>query len=584
MQLILTLFYITYSLAYEPPAPVVHTSLGNIRGYHTFSLEGRRFSAFEGIPYAQPPIGHLRFEAPRSALPWNRTLEAHNLFVCSQFQNMAFEAVDAENVFDRKKDQEDCLYLNVYVPKEQPSENDNYDVVVNIHGGAFMNGDPNLVTPGIIMDRDFIYINLNYRLGILGFLSTEDTVVPGNNGLKDQQLALRWVHTHIKHFGGNPNAITLMGGSAGGASVHFHYFSPKSRGLFHRGISQSGSVLLPWAIQVGALKKAQKLAGLLNCKNSNTRDMVYCLKQIPVHELISKLSHFYHSTMYPLAPFAPVVEVESDSSFITKHPYQQLLNGDVYDVPWLTWRAADEGIFLGVLIPPGPHDEIEKNWDEWSPFMFNYDYTVAESQKKAVARKIKSFYMKNEKLSHNNIRKFIKLMGDRYFNVGYERAITMQANLGKSPVYAGIYNFNKTHGLAKAFGVDIEGVTHGDESFLLHHQVPVKDIKLSKPEKDMKNMLLDILASYAKHGKPEAPGISWEPVTPGKFNYLFMCDAHDSKMVENPDVDAQEFWESLDIKEYGPTFSPKKKSGANSYYLNLNLPLVTLCLFVMMFQ
>lgn len=84
--------------------------------------------------------------------------------------------------------------------------------------------------PKIIMDRNIIFVNFNYRLGPLGFLSTEDNVVPGNMGMKDQVMALRWVKNNIQFFGGNPNSITLTGMSAGGASVHLHYMSPMSTG------------------------------------------------------------------------------------------------------------------------------------------------------------------------------------------------------------------------------------------------------------------------------------------------------------------------------------------------------------------
>lgn len=125
-----------------------------------------------------------------------------------------------------------------------------YDVIVYIHGGAFMFGSGAMYGHKYILDRDVIYVSLNYRLGplgekigriyynnvlqtskISGFLSTEDTVLPGNNGLKDQLLALKWIKENIRYFGGNPESITLTGMSAGGASAHIHYISPLSQGI-----------------------------------------------------------------------------------------------------------------------------------------------------------------------------------------------------------------------------------------------------------------------------------------------------------------------------------------------------------------
>ena len=157
---------------------------------------------------------------------------------------------------------EDCLNLNIYVPAIESSKL--LPVIVWIHGGAFQwhmeyyNGQ--FTKPDYLMDRDVILVTFSYRLGPLGsfsfsinltvlfsidefilneyffhnsgFLSTGDEIVPGNMGLKDQNMALRWVKANIKSFNGNPEEITLTGLSAGGASVHYHYLSPLSVGLF----------------------------------------------------------------------------------------------------------------------------------------------------------------------------------------------------------------------------------------------------------------------------------------------------------------------------------------------------------------
>lgn len=143
---------------------------------------------------------------------------------------------------------EDCLYVNIYTPKIHAK----LDVIVYIHGGAFMFGSGAIYQPHILLDKNVVYVTLNYRLGplgraicnlrrerdkflwnwISGFLSTEDDVSPGNNGLKDQILALKWVKENIQYFGGNPNSITITGTSAGGASVHFHTLTKESRGIY----------------------------------------------------------------------------------------------------------------------------------------------------------------------------------------------------------------------------------------------------------------------------------------------------------------------------------------------------------------
>ena len=105
-------------------------------------------------------------------------------------------------------------------------------VMVWIHGGAFMSQSSNstFFNPGFLLDKNIILVTMNYRLGILGFLSTGDETAPGNFGMKDQVLALKWVQKNIRYFGGDPNQVTLFGESAGAASVSFHAFSDASTG------------------------------------------------------------------------------------------------------------------------------------------------------------------------------------------------------------------------------------------------------------------------------------------------------------------------------------------------------------------
>lgn len=124
-------------------------------------------------------------------------------------------------------------------------------VMVFIHGGAFLTGSnkPSMYGPEFLMIQDIVLVVTNYRLGALGFLSSEDVSlgVPGNAGLKDQLLALKWVQENIKNFNGDPNNVTIFGESAGGASVHHLVLSSSAKGLFHKAILQSGCALNHWA-------------------------------------------------------------------------------------------------------------------------------------------------------------------------------------------------------------------------------------------------------------------------------------------------------------------------------------------------
>ena len=145
--------------------------------------------------------------------------------------------------------------------------------------------------------------NLNFRLGMFGFMSTEDSSAPGNYGMLDQVAALQWVKANIESFSGDPNSITIMGQQAGGASVHYHILSPMSRGLFNKAISMSGSALCWWASIKRPLEKAKKMARLMKCEGFNKNDnndtpetkqnMVECLKTKTMEELMNTHPNFY---------------------------------------------------------------------------------------------------------------------------------------------------------------------------------------------------------------------------------------------------------------------------------------------------
>lgn len=160
-------------------------------------------------------------------------------------------------------------------------------VLVFIHGGAFVMGsnDSKVYSPTFLLMEDIVFVTINYRVGILGFLKIDDPAlgVPGNAGLKDQLLALKWVQKNIKNFGGDPNNVTLWGESAGSASVNYHVISSASKGLFHKAIMQSGTVLNPWPhLRTNCLEVMKFLKP--DCKNDSER--LEILMNTPVHELV----------------------------------------------------------------------------------------------------------------------------------------------------------------------------------------------------------------------------------------------------------------------------------------------------------
>jgi bile salt-stimulated lipase len=183
-------------------------------------------------------------------------------------------------------------------------------------------------------------------------LSTENDVVPGNNGIKDQILALQWIQNNVEYFGGNPDSVTISGMSAGGASVHIHYLSPRSKGLFHRGISQSGTALCPWVLMENPLDKTKRIASKLGCPSGETSEMVDCLRQKPAEEIVSCVKEFLYWLYNPFSPFGVVVDSWSSDPVLPDHPYTLLKKGQVSDLPWIASLTNFEGMYPASGLTP----------------------------------------------------------------------------------------------------------------------------------------------------------------------------------------------------------------------------------------
>lgn len=239
--------------------------------------------------------------------------------------------------------EEDCLYVNIYTPTLD--QNAKLDVVIYIHGGAFMFLWGGFYGPRYAMERNIVFVNLNYRLGPLGFLSTASKVVPGNNGIKDQILALKFIKNYVKFFGGNSDSITIMGMSAGGASVHTHYLSPKSKNLFHRGISQSGTTLNPWVIMENPLEKTKTLAANLGCTAKKQTNMIDCLKKRSGRQITQQVEAFQPWLYNPFSPFGLVVDSWADDPVLPDHPYNLIVEGKAQEIPWIVSETNSEGLY-----------------------------------------------------------------------------------------------------------------------------------------------------------------------------------------------------------------------------------------------
>src|SRR5579863_8418182 len=202
--------------------------------------------AYKGIPFAAPPVGDLRWRAPKPVVAWQGVRSADK-FSASCIQNVVQERKPWTYEFmTHGAISEDCLYLNLWTGAKSSAEK--RPVYVYLYGGGFSEGSGAVPVydGGGLAAKGLVVVTINYRVGVLGFLAypeltrESDHRASGNYGLLDQIAALEWVHQNIARFGGDPSRVTIGGQSAGGMSVHYLTASPLAKGLFQRAIVESG--------------------------------------------------------------------------------------------------------------------------------------------------------------------------------------------------------------------------------------------------------------------------------------------------------------------------------------------------------
>ena len=318
--------------------PVVVTRYGSIQGvirrFPDINKSTKAVNKFLGIPYAAPPTGELRFKPPKKYATWKP-----DIYNASYYRSICIQPSDY-NVFFwpnfSHPESEDCLFLNVYTPVRNNSSPGAkpYPVMVYIHGGGYEVGTPVLSPGDVIPLWGVVLVTIQYRLGPFGFVTTGDSVAPGNYGMLDQIEALKWVQENIKAFGGDPSKVTIFGESAGGSSVGLHVLSPLSKGLFQQAIAISGVELSPYAIgsKTAAVSHTKELASHLGCPKDESNDMIACLRLVEANK-------FLHS---PPNVWRPVV----DGKLLPDTPENLRKSGKFNNVPLMAGYTSQEGAYF----------------------------------------------------------------------------------------------------------------------------------------------------------------------------------------------------------------------------------------------
>uniref|UniRef100_A0A8D8PTT0 Carboxylic ester hydrolase n=1 Tax=Cacopsylla melanoneura TaxID=428564 RepID=A0A8D8PTT0_9HEMI len=536
----------------------INTRLGQIKGIQrSNALTKADLFSFQGIPYAAPPVGDLRFRPPQPHPGWDRILDATKEGgICAQMDGMLGLGLCGSD---------DCLYLNVYSPNMEPGANK--AVMVFVHGGGFTFGHSSSLFygPDLLLAKDVVLVTLNYRVNIFGFLNLGIEACPGNVGLKDMIAALQWVKDNISQFGGDPNIVTLFGESAGAASVHYLMMAPPAKGLFHRAILQSGTAIDSWAFHTTqeSHNNGVVLAKALGCQSEEPGSVLEFLKNIPAQDLIKPMNQHVitkEKTRRSLVfPFVPSVEAAGspEDRVVWDHPVS-MMKQVTAQVPFLIGINSQEGLLLlkhtskdlSQLI-----EDLSSDFERAVPVNMNAD----GAKEKLIASSIKQFFFGNRQINLETAIPYLELYSDLLFTLGHYETLSMFAQTSPGQAFAYLFPYDGELNVFKKMimqGLELQlpGACHVDElGYLFYIEMAGILPEPGSSDEKVSDNMTTLWTNFAKTGKPVTESFhSWTPCSQKDSSYLNL----DVTLSTKPGFvfpERYDFWKEL-YATYQPNF------------------------------
>ncbi|KAK3920361.1 Esterase FE4 [Frankliniella fusca] len=564
--------------AAAPAGPVVTIAQGKLTGVVQTSAGGNKFLAYYGIPYAKPPVGDLRFKDPEPADAWEGVYAARTEGnICPQpMKPMKRFAGAAKKLMGLAKTlgslpnigafaakhmtrmKEDCLFLNVYTPTLEvvcaspklqppdisPSEQNLLPVLVFFHGGAFSLGSADAMMYGadFLMDKGIVLVTVNYRLGPLGFLATNTSDAPGNAGVKDQRLALRWVRDNIKAFGGDPARVTLYGESAGAYSAHVHVLSPGSAGLFRAAIMSSSMAPNLYGFQENPDAVSRRLAEALGADAAAVEDpakRVAFLRSVPVRDLFHKMmgavrDEEIRSLSLPF-PWALVAEpADTPDAVLTGHPNDLLRKGEFNRVPLMVGMNNQEGSLIVPMLTDAELQDIAEH-----PVRFVPDHMqgrLDEGGRTGLAKDISDLYFKGRNVSRDTVPELIELFGDEVLAHGISVGARWHAKHAtpEAPLYLYLFAMDAFGAVSTLLGAEkvVKGAGHADDLGYVFRPHLLDGLPV--PDQDKldrgRSRMTAIISDFVKDRNPTPSktvadvALEWPAATADSIKYLEIGD------------------------------------------------------------
>ncbi len=467
---------------------VVRTASGAVRG--KTSADGK-VRIFEGIPYAAPPVGSLRWRPPQPVRPWKGVRDATKLGArCMQgniFGDMNFRD-DGPS--------EDCLYLNVWTPAN--SAHANLPVMVWIYGGGFAAGSSSEPRQDgtMLAKKGVVVVSMNYRLGVFGFFAYPALAkesphhAAGNYGLMDQVAALKWVRRNIAAFRGNPHEVTIFGESAGSFSVSGLMASPLARGLFERAMGESGA-FLGKGLQTKSLAESE--ADDEKFAESIGANSLKDLRALPASQLLADAMKGNPIRFWP----------NIDGYFCPEDPHAIYAAGKQAHVPLLAGWNRDEGSY-------------EAFFHKADPTVANYIQRAHEMFGDNTAEFLQLYPAGTEAEVKRSAG---DLAGDQFIAYGTWKWIEMQRTTGQSTVYR--YEFDDAP--PQPAGQPSHGAYHSSEIEFVFEALPSKKLPWRPPDEKLSQLMSTYWTNFAKTGDPNGPGLPYWPVyAPTQFHVMHL--------------------------------------------------------------
>lgn len=486
-------------------APQVRLDSGVIAG-RSLEANGVALQTFQGIAYAAPPVGRLRWRPPQPVAPWRGTKETTS-FGPRCMQRPLF----GDMVFRSRGMSEDCLYLNVWKPAAAKERKARLPVLVYFYGGGFVAGDGSELRydGASLASKGIVTVTVNYRLGVFGFFALPALVkesphhAAGNYGLLDQVAALQWVKSNIAAFGGDPSQVTIAGESAGSISVSALMASPLARGLFSRAIGESGALIAP--IAPVTLAKMEQHGEAFAHALDNGQATLKSLRAMPAKMLLQATRNHYGDA-----------DVDIDGWLLTEPPAVTYAAGRQAHVPLLLGSNSQEGFYTAIL-------------KQQSPTPAHYRAALTRLFGPGAGRAL-ALYPGDDKAQVN--RSATALAGDLFIAHTTWRWMDLQRRTGGAPVY--FYYFAQPRPAKRhpEPGEQPDGgaVHSGEIEYALGNLDSNRVYAWTPTDHHVSQAMEGYFANFIKTGDPNGTGLpAWPAVAPYDGGLLRQTIAADTR-------------------------------------------------------